>query len=315
MYLVTGGAGFVGSHLAARLVERGESVRVFDNLSTGKLDNLASLGFLTAEFVEGDLPDADAVRRAMAGVEVVLHQAADPSVPRSMADPAACYAANVSGTVNVLQAAREAGVRRVVFASSCAVYGDAPGLPKTERSPVAPMSPYATSKLAGEHLCQVYTRAFGVEAVALRYFNVFGPRQDPNSAYAPVIPRFTKAIRDGEPPVIYGDGEQTRDFVYVDDVVQANLLAAQSPDAPGKIFNIASGRFVSLNRLLASLIEIIGRPCQPTYLPARPGDVRHSAADASAAAAAFGFEILVPFQLGLARTVEAMAPAALAGAA
>jgi UDP-glucose 4-epimerase len=289
-------------------------VRVFDNFSTGKVDNLSSLAFKT-ELIKGDLADAEAVRRAMRGVEVVFHQGADPSVPRSMADPAACYAANVQGTVNVLQEAREAGVRRVVFASSCAVYGDAPGLPKTERSPLAPMSPYATSKLAGEHLCQVFTTAFGMEAVALRYFNVFGPRQDPASAYAPVIPRFIKAILDGEPPVIYGDGEQTRDFVYVDDVVQANLLAAQSPDAPGKVFNIASGRSVSLNRLLGTLIDHIGLPCQPTYLPARDGDVRHSAADVSAAAAALGFEILVPFELGLARTVEAMAPAALAGAA
>src|SRR5262245_31159441 len=178
----------------------------------------------------------------MTGVEVVFHQGADPSVPRSMADPAACYENNVMGTLNVLQAAREARVRRVVFASSCAVYGDAPGLPKTERTPLAPQSPYATSKLAGEELCQVYTRVFGVEAVALRYFNVFGPRQDPNSAYAPVIPRFAKALAGGEPPVVFGDGEQTRDFVYVDDVVQANLLAAQSPDAPGRILNVASGR-------------------------------------------------------------------------
>ncbi len=313
MYLVTGGAGFIGSHLASRLVERGEDVRILDNFSTGTIENLSSLAFKT-ELVKGDLSDAAAVRKAMTGVEVVFHQGADPSVPRSMADPAACYASNVQGTVNVLQAAREAGVRRIVFASSCAVYGDGPGLPKTERTPLAPMSPYATSKLAGEHLCQVYTRAFGVEAVALRYFNVFGPRQDPASAYAPVIPRFIKAIRDGEPPTIYGDGEQTRDFVYVDDVVQANLLAAQSPDAPGQVFNVASGRSVSLNRLLATLIELMGLPCRPNYLPARHGDVRHSAADVSAAAA-LGFEILVPFELGLARTVEAMAPAALAGVA
>jgi UDP-glucose 4-epimerase len=314
VYLVTGGAGFIGSHLAARLVERGEAVRIFDNLSTGKLENIAPLGF-RVELIKGDVRDAAAVRRAMAGVEVVFHQAADPSVPRSMTDPAACYESNVLGTVNVLQAAREASVRRVVFASSCAVYGDAPGTPKTERMKPAPLSPYATSKLAGEHLCQVYTRVFGVEAVALRYFNVFGPRQDPASAYAPVIPRFVKALIDGERPVVYGDGEQTRDFVYVDDVVQANLLAAQSPDAPGQIINIASGRSVSLNRLLATLIETMSVPGHPVYLPARAGDVRHSAADVSAAAAALGFEILVPFELGLARTVEAMAPAVLAGAA
>lgn len=314
MYLVTGGAGFIGSHLADRLIERGEAVRVFDNFSTGRIENLVPHGF-KADLIKGDLRDADAVRRAMTGVEVVFHQGADPSVPRSMADPAASYESNVMGTLNVLQAAREAGVRRVVFASSCAVYGDAPGLPKSERSPVAPQSPYATSKLAGEELCLLFTKVFGVEAVALRYFNVFGPRQDPNSAYAPVIPRFIKALADGEPPVIFGDGEQTRDFIYVDDVVQANLLAAQSPDAPGQIFNIASGRSVSLNRLLASLIEIMGISSEPVYVPARAGDVRHSAADVSAAAAALGFEILVPFELGLARTVEAMAPKALAGAA
>jgi UDP-glucose 4-epimerase len=314
MYLVTGGAGFIGSHIAARLIERGEQVRVFDNFSTGKIGNLAPLGF-QAELIKGDLRDAEALRRAMRGVEVVFHQAADPSVPRSMADPAACYESNVVGTVNVLQAAHEAGVRRVVFASSCAVYGDEPTLPKRETTPLAPMSPYATSKLAGEQLCQVYTRVFGVEAVALRYFNVFGPRQDPNSAYAPVIPRFIKALQDGQPPTVFGDGEQTRDFVYVDDVVQANLLAAQSPDAPGRIFNIASGRSVSLNRLLGLLVEITGLPAQPIYLPARTGDVRHSAADHSAAATALGFEILVPFEMGLARTVEAMSPLVLSGAA
>jgi nucleoside-diphosphate-sugar epimerase len=314
MYLVTGGAGFIGSHLAARLVERGGTVRIFDNFSTGKLENLLPLG-TRVDLIKGDLRDPAAVRAAMAGIEVVFHQGADPSVPRSMADPVACYESNVMGTLNVLQAAREAGVRRVVFASSCAVYGDAPGLPKSERSPLAPQSPYATSKLAGEELCQVYTKVFGVEAVALRYFNVFGPRQDPNSAYAPVIPRFIKALADGEPPVIFGDGEQTRDFVYVDDVVQANLLAAQSPDAPGRIFNIASGRSVSLNRLLASLLEIMGVPSDPIYVPARAGDVRHSAADVSAAAAALGFEILVPFKMGLARTIEAIAPKALVGAA
>jgi UDP-glucose 4-epimerase len=314
MYLVTGGAGFIGSHIAARLVERGEEVRVFDNFSTGKLENVLPLGF-RADVIKGDLRDADAVRKAMSGVEVVFHQAADPSVPRSMADPAACYESNVLGTVNVLQAAHEAGVRRVVFASSCAVYGDEPSLPKRETTTLAPMSPYATSKLSGEQLCEVYTRFFGVEAVALRYFNVFGPRQDPNSAYAPVIPRFIKALQDGLPPTVFGDGEQTRDFIYVDDVVQANLLAAQSPDAPGRVFNIASGRSVSLNRLLASLIEITGLSAQPIYLPARTGDVRHSAADHSAASTALGFEILVPFELGLARTVEAMTPMVLAGAA
>jgi nucleoside-diphosphate-sugar epimerase len=314
MYLVTGGAGFIGSHIAARLIERGERVRIFDNFSTGKIENLAPLGF-QAEVIKGDLRDAAALRRAMTGVEVVFHQAADPSVPRSMADPAACYESNVVGTVNVLQAAHEAGARRVVFASSCAVYGDEPSLPKRETTTLAPMSPYATSKLAGEQLCEVYTKVFGVEAVALRYFNVFGPRQDPNSAYAPVIPRFIKALQDRQPPTVFGDGEQTRDFVYVDDVVQANMLAAQSPDAPGRVFNIASGRSVSLNRLLGSLVEITGLPAQPIYLPARTGDVRHSAADHSAAATALGFEILVPFELGLARTVEAMSPMVLSGAA
>jgi UDP-glucose 4-epimerase len=314
VYLVTGGAGFIGSHLAARLIERGEAVRIFDNFSTGRVENLVSLGFQT-EVVKGDLRDAAAVRKAMTGVEVVFHQGADPSVPRSMTDPAACYEANVMGTLHVLQAAREARVRRVVFASSCAIYGDGPGLPKTERTPVAPQSPYATSKLAGEQLCQVYGKAFGVEAVALRYFNVFGPRQDPDSAYAPVVPRFVAALAAGEPPVVFGDGEQTRDFVYVADVVQANLLAAQSPDAPGRVFNVASGRSVSLNRLLAALIENMGVSVEPVYVPARAGDVRHSAADVSAAATALGFEILVPFELGLARTVEAMAPAVLAGAA
>jgi nucleoside-diphosphate-sugar epimerase len=314
MYLVTGGAGFIGSHLVARLLDRGGAVRVFDNFSTGKEENLAAFGF-RAEVVRGDLRDLAAVRAAMEDIEVVFHQAADPSVPRSMTDPAACYEANVMGTLNILQAAREVGVRRVVFASSCAVYGDDPRLPKTERTRPAPASPYASSKLAGEQLCEVYTRSFGLEAVALRYFNVFGPRQDPGSAYAPVIPRFIQALLATERPMIFGDGNQTRDFIYVDDVVQANLLAAESPDAPGRVFNIASGRSVSLNRLLATLGEIIGTGFQPVYLPARPGDVRHSAAEISAAADALGFEILVPLEIGLARTVTAMAPPALVGAA
>ncbi len=314
MYLVTGGAGFIGSHLAARLAMRGDAVRIFDNFSTGSEANLATIG-TGIEVVRGDLRDEGAVRQAMAGVSVVFHQAADPSVPRSIADPRSCYDINVLGTLNVLLAARDAGVRRVVFASSCAVYGDSPVLPKSEQLAPEPASPYAASKLAGEELCAVFARVWGLETVALRYFNVYGPRQDPHSAYAPVIPRFLQALLRGERPAIYGDGGQTRDFVYVGDVVQANLLAAEAPGVAGRVFNIAAGRSVSLYQLLLLMADLLGVPPRAEHLPARSGDVRHSAADIRAARQALGFEPLVRLEEGLESTIAAAQSSLLAGVA
>jgi UDP-glucose 4-epimerase len=304
MFLVTGGAGFIGSHLAARLVDQGGAVRVFDDFSTGKRDNLEAVGD-RIDLIEGDLRDPDAVRRAVAGARVIFHQAALSSVQRSVEDPRTTLDVNLSGTLNVLQAAREAGCQRVVFASSAAVYGDAPGLPKTETMAPRPLSPYAISKLAGEQLCSVFTHVHGLETVALRYFNVFGPRQDPSSPYSGVISRFLLALQTGAPPVIFGDGVQSRDFVYVDDVVAANLLAAEAPAAAGRVFNIATGRAVSLNHLLRTLATLTGTEPRAHHEPARPGDIRHSLADIGAAKKTLGYAAEVALEDGLARTVAA----------
>ncbi len=304
MQLVTGGAGFIGSHIVEQLVANGQHVRVIDNLLAGCMDNLAGV-LDRVEFIERDLRDDTALRSAMRDVDVVFHQAADASVPRSMSDPAACYDVNVMGTLRLLEAARNVGVRRVVFASSCAVYGEEPESPKREPMPSAPASPYAASKVAGEDLCALYGRVFGLETVRLRYFNVFGPRQSPFSAYAPVIPRFISAFANGAAPAIYGDGEQTRDFVYVDDVVRANLLAANATGANGRVFNIASGRSVSLNQVVTHLQTIMGSTIEAQYVEQRPGDIRHSAADISAALE-IGFRAAIPFADGLSRTVRAL---------
>ena len=303
MYLVTGGAGFIGSHLTARLVSDGERVRIFDNFSTGSRDNLAAIAG-DIEVIEGDLRDEAAVRRATDGVAVIFHQAADPSVPRSIIDPRTTYDVNVTGTLNVLLAARDAGCRRVVFASSCAVYGNDPVLPKHEGMAAAPASPYASSKLAGEELCAVFSRAYGLETVALRYFNVFGPRQDPNSPYAAVIPRFLDALRRGESPVVYGDGEQTRDFIPVVSVVEANLRAAEAQGVAGRVFNVASGRPVSLNELLGKLAALLGVEVSAIYEPERAGDIRHSAADVCIAQTVLGFEAQVSLEEGLLQTMS-----------
>lgn len=305
MHLVTGGAGFIGSHIAHRLLEIGEEVRVLDNFATGRRGNLAVLRD-GAEIIEGDIRDRDVVRRATAGVQTVFHQAAEPSVPRSMADPAGTYDINVTGTLNVLLAARDAGCERVVFASSSAVYGDAPEMAKREDMLPALLSPYASSKLAGEGLCQVFSRSLGIDAVALRYFNVFGPRQDPNSAYAAVIPRFLAALTSGERPTIYGDGGQSRDFIYIDNVVDANLKAAVAGGVAGKAYNIAAGTSVTLNEMLAQLAGMLGVHANPRYEPERAGDIRHSLADISAARTELGFEVTVPFEEGLRRTVASL---------
>jgi UDP-glucose 4-epimerase len=306
MDLVTGGAGFIGSHLVERLLRDGRGVRVFDNLSSG---DPAMLGprFADVEFIQGDLRDAGALGRAAQGVETIFHLGAEPSVQRSVADPQTCLDINVTGTLNVLLAARDAGVRRVVFASSCAVYGDDPVMPKRESMALTPTSPYAASKAAGEHLCQVASAIYGVEAVSLRFFNVFGPRQRADSAYAAVIPVFLDRIERGDQPVIYGDGSQTRDFVYIDNVIDANLAAAVAPDAPGRVFNVASGRSVSLLCLVDAIGTIIGRRVEPRFEPARPGDVVFSEADITAARDTLGYRPQVEFQEGLRRTIDALA--------
>lgn len=302
LYLVTGGAGFIGSNIVEELVARGERVRVLDNFSTGRRDNLAP--FLDRiELVVGDLSDLATARRAMEGVEYVLHQAALPSVQRSVDDPLASHAANVTGTLNVLVAAREAGVRRVVYAASSSSYGDTPTLPKREDMLPQPKSPYAVSKLAGEHYCRAFTEVYGLETVALRYFNVFGPRQNHASQYAAVVPLFITAMLRGESPVIYGDGLQSRDFTYVANVVQANLLAATAPGAAGRVFNVACGTRYTLLDLVAALNDILGARIAPVHAAPRPGDVRHSLADISAAQETLGYRVEVDFLEGLRRTV------------
>lgn len=301
-YLVTGGAGFIGSHIVDELVRRGETVRVLDNLATGKRQNLARV-WDQIEFIEGSLTDPATVQAAMQGVDYVLHQGALPSVPRSVADPATSHEINVTGTVNVLIAARDAGVRRLVYAASSSAYGNSPTLPKREDMPTNPLSPYAVSKLAGEHYCRAFYQVYGLETVCLRYFNVFGPRQDPKSQYAAVIPKFIAMIRRGERPTIYGDGAQSRDFSYVANVVQANLLAATAPPAAGRVMNVACGQRHTLLDLVAALNRLLGTHLAPVFLADRAGDVKHSLADIAAAKELLGYEVLVPFEEGLGRLV------------
>lgn len=302
-YLVTGGAGFIGSNIVEELVRRGERVRVLDDFSTGKHENLAPF-VEHIELLEGTLLDVAAVRRAVQGVDYVLHQAALPSVQRSIEDPLTTHTTNATGTLNLLLAARDAGVKRFVFASSSSVYGDTPTLPKEESMPPSPKSPYAASKLAGEHYCRVFAEVYGLETVCLRYFNVFGPRQDPTSQYAAVIPLFITAMLQGQSPTIYGDGLQSRDFTYVANVVEANLSAAVAPDVTGRVFNIACGQSYTLLDLISALNNILGNEIVPVYAAPRPGDVRHSLADITAARKALGYQPLVDFEEGLRRTVE-----------
>jgi nucleoside-diphosphate-sugar epimerase len=304
-YLVTGGAGFIGSHIAEALLDAGESVCIFDNLATGRETNLAALKG-RARFIRGDLRDLASVRAAVQGVEVIFHQGALASVPRSIADPIGSLETNVNGTQNVLLAARDYGVRRVVYASSSSVYGNTSMLPKREDMPAHPMSPYAVQKLTGELLCGVFTRIYGLETVALRYFNVFGPRQDPASEYAAVIPRFLTALIEKRRPVVFGDGEQTRDFTYIVNVVQANLLAASSSDAVGYSMNIGCGEQVSLNTVLRLTGELLGTAVDADYREPRPGDVRDSCADISLAQRLLGYKPSVSFHEGLARTLDAI---------
>ena len=302
LYLVTGGAGFIGSNIVAELVRRGERVRVLDDFSTGRRENLAP--FLERiDLVEGDLRDLPTVRRAVEGVDYILHQAALPSVQRSIDDPLATNAANITGTLNLLLAAHEAGARRAVFAASSSIYGDSPTLPKREDMLPQPKSPYAVSKLTGEHYCRAFTEVHGLETACLRYFNVFGPYQDPASEYAAVIPKFITAMLRGKPPTVYGDGHQSRDFTYVSNVVHANLLAATAPGVAGRVLNIACGQRYTLLDLIAILNEILDTHITPVHTAPRPGDVRHSLADITAAQEALGYQAKVDFHEGLRRTV------------
>jgi len=301
-YLVTGGAGFIGSHLVEELLRRGESVRVADDLSTGKRENLPAGN--AVELVEGDLADGAVARRAVAGCEFVLHQAAIPSVPRSVKDPLTSHRANVDATLQVLLAAREAGVKRVVYAASSSAYGDTAVLPKREDMRPQPLSPYALQKLIGEQYCQLFSKLYGLETVAIRYFNVFGPRQDPGSAYSGVISLFVRALAEGRAPTIYGDGKQTRDFTFVGDVVQGVMLACHAPNVSGEVINVACGGRISLLALLRALQVILCRDVAPTFEPAREGDVRDSQADIFKARQLLGFSPSVSFEEGLRRTVD-----------
>jgi nucleoside-diphosphate-sugar epimerase len=307
-YLVTGGAGFIGSNLASSLLASGHRVRVLDNFLTGKRENLAGLAERYGEafeLVEGDLRDLEVTRRAVEGTEYVLHQGALPSVPRSVADPVLSNEINVGGTLTLLVAARDAGVRRVVYAASSSAYGDTPELPKRESMTTNPKSPYAAQKLAGEHYMRIFYEVYGLETVSLRYFNVFGPKQDPTSTYAAVIPRFITSVLSGTPPTIYGDGLQTRDFTYIDNVVQANLRACEAPkEACGRVVNIACGERVSLLDILEIVYKLAGRRVAPRFEPSRPGDVRDSLADISLAKVFLGYEPRVGFPEGLSRTFD-----------
>jgi UDP-glucose 4-epimerase len=305
LFLITGIGGFIGSSIARELLKRGERVRGVDNFSTGKRDNLAEiLGCI--DFCEADILDLDALSRASKGVDYVFHEAAIPSVPKSVLDPIGSNRANIDGTVNVLVAARDAKVKRVVYAASSSAYGDTPTLPKQEGMTPDPISPYAVAKLAGEHYMTSFYRCYGLETVALRYFNVFGPRQDPSSPYSGVLAKFIMLMLNNQQPTIFGDGKQSRDFTYIDNVVQANLLACSAPpaQAAGKMFNVATGRRVTLNETFKLLQKLTGYSGSPIYGPERGGDIKHSLADITLAEKHLGYKPTVDYEAGLQRTVE-----------
>jgi nucleoside-diphosphate-sugar epimerase len=300
-YLVTGGAGFIGSHLTEALVGRGEKVRVVDNLSTGKRANLAHLSGI--DFLEGDLAEIDVARRAVEGMDIVLHQAAIPSVPRSIEDPITSNRANVVGSLNLLVAARDAKVTRLVYAGSSSAYGDAPVMPKIETMPPAPLSPYALQKLVAEDYCRMFTRLYGLETVTIRYFNVFGPRQDPSSPYSGVISLFVSALCAGRQPTIHGDGEQTRDFTYVANVVDGVLRASSAKGVSGEVINVATGGRISLNQLFHAIRDLVGASVEPIHSAPRRGDVRDSLAGIDKARRLLGYAPTVSFDEGLRRTI------------
>jgi len=302
-FLVTGGAGFIGSNICKRLVSQGCFVRVIDNLITGKKSNLAEV-IDKIEFIQADMGDSEVAQSAMKDIDAVLHQGALPSVPRSVDDPAATHKHCVDATFTLLLAARDAGVKRFVYAASSSAYGDTPTLPKVETMPPSPLSPYAVGKLVGEYYCSVFSQVFGLETISLRYFNVFGPQQDPASQYAAAIPAFVAAILKGQPPTIYGDGEQSRDFTYVDNVVDANLLAARAKRTNGQVINIACGQAVTVNEIIAMINKLLGKNVKPKYVAPRPGDVKHSLADITAAKKLIGFTPSIQFEDGLRKAIN-----------
>jgi nucleoside-diphosphate-sugar epimerase len=300
-YLVTGGAGFIGSHLVEELARRGEQVRVVDSLVTGKRQNLAHVP--SVEFIEGDLADLNVARRVVTGIDYILHEAAIPSVPRSVEDPITSNRANVDASLNILVAARDAGVKRLVYAGSSSAYGNTPTLPKVETMATAPLSPYALQKLVAEQYCQMFTQLYGLETVTIRYFNVFGPRQDPSSPYSGVISLFISALCEGRQPTIFGDGEHTRDFTYVANVVDGVLRACTANAASGEVINVATGARISLNTLFNTVRDLVGARVSPKYESPRAGDVKDSQADISKARRILGYEPTVSFEEGLSRTV------------
>jgi len=302
-YLITGGAGFIGSNLAFELLKRGDSVRILDNFATGRKINIEPI-IDQVELIDGDIRDFWTVTEAVEGVDYILHQAALPSVPRSVKNPLTSNAVNIDGTLNIFEAARQAGVKRVVSACSSSVYGESETLPKVESMKPDPLSPYAITKLTGEEYGKVYYRLFGLETVALRYFNIFGPRQDPNSQYSAVIPLFIKAVLRNKQPLIYGDGEQSRDFTYIANAVSANLKACVAPNAAGKSYNVACGQRYSLNQILEMLGQIVGRKITARYVDSRPGDIKHSMADITAAQTDLGYRPEFDFKFGLEETFK-----------
>lgn len=302
-FLVTGGAGFIGSSICKKLVSQGCFVRVVDNLLTGKKSNLAEV-IDKIEFIEADMGDSEVAQSAVKDIDVVFHQGALPSVPLSIDDPASTHRHCVDATFTLLLAARDAGVKRFVYAASSSAYGDAPTSPKVETMPTSPLSPYAVGKLVGEYYCSVFSGVFGLETVALRYFNVFGPRQDPKSQYAAAIPAFVTHILKDEPPTIYGDGEQSRDFTYIDNVVNANLLAARAKKTNGEVINIACGQAVTVNQIIGMINELLGKSVKPIYADSRPGDVKHSLADITAAQNLIDFKPIVSFSEGLELAID-----------
>jgi len=304
-YLITGGAGFIGSHLVKHVLGAGGNVRVVDNLSTGSAKRLSQIRD-SVQLVTGDLADNSVAAEVVKDVDYVLHQAAVPSVQRSVVDPVGTNRSNVTATLNLLENSRKAGVRRFVYAASSSAYGDTEVLPKSEGMPANPLSPYALQKWVGERYCKLYHELYGLETVSLRYFNVFGPGQDPYSEYSAVIPKFTTKLLAKEPITVYGDGEQSRDFTYIDNVIQANLLALRAPNAPGEVCNIGCGQHVSLNQLIQILEELLKVRAQVTYAPAKPGDVRHSLADTTKATRVLGYVPKIQIEEGLRRTVEAL---------
>ncbi|MFA5423399.1 MAG: SDR family oxidoreductase [Phycisphaerae bacterium] len=301
--LVTGGAGFIGSNITKKLVEQGCFVRVIDNLLTGKKSNLADC-IDRIEFIEADMGDPAVAARAVKDIDIVLHQGALPSVPVSVENPAATHRHCVDATVTMLIAARDAKVKRFVYAASSSAYGDTPTLPKIETMNVKPLSPYAAAKLTGEFYCSAFYSCYGLETISLRYFNVFGPHQDPTSQYAAAIPAFVTSILKDTPPTIYGDGEQSRDFTYIDNVVQANLLAARAKKTSGEVINIACGDSVTVNQIIDMINKIVGRDVKPNYTDSRPGDVKHSLADITRAQKIIGYKVVVPFETGLEKAIQ-----------